>query len=242
MSVPLNALREAERRLRVEVVGGFVEEENVRLLQEETRDRDAAALAAGQHLHGPVGGRAAHVRHRHLHLVVDVPEVLRVDDLLQALHLLRLLGIVQLAAEVFIAFDHRLRLGDALLDDLADRLGVVEFGLLRQIADLRALRHLARAEDVRVDPREDLEERALARAVSSNHADVRAVEETQAHVLENRLRALLLGHVNKGKLVFACHGTIKTFERLKDGIPTPERNRTGCTRKFSIIIPYPVFF
>ena len=73
---------EAERRLRVEVVGRFVEEKDVRLLQEETRDRDAAALAAGQHLHGPVGGRAAHVRHRHLHLVVDVPEVLRVDDLL----------------------------------------------------------------------------------------------------------------------------------------------------------------
>ena len=196
---------EAERRLGVEVVRRFVEQQHVRFLQEEAGDRHAAALAAGEHLHGLVGRRATHVGHRHLDLVVDVPEVLRVDDLLEALHLLRLLGIVELAAEILVAFHHRLCLGNALLDDLADRLGVIELGLLRKVANLGSLRHLAGSEDVRVDPRENLEERALARAITTDHADVRAVEEAQAHIFQNRLRALLLRHVNQGKLVFTRH-------------------------------------
>ena len=186
-----------KRRLGVKVVRGLVEEEHVRLLQQEACDRHAAALAAGEHGYLLVRRRTPHVRHRHLHLVVDVPEVLRVDDRLEALHLGGRLRVVEVAAEVLVALDHRLRLRDALLHDLAHGLRVVKLRLLRQVAHLRPLRDLARAEDVRVETGEDLQQRRLARAVAADHADVRPVEEAQAHVLQDRLGPDLLRHVNQ---------------------------------------------
>ena len=77
--------------------------------------------------------------------------------------------------------------------------------LLREVAHLRALRHLACAEDVGVDAGEDLEERGLACAVRADHADVGPVEEAEVDVLQDRLHALLLRHVYERELVFACH-------------------------------------
>ena len=139
-----------ERRFGVEVVCGLIEEQHVRLLQEQARNRHAAALAAGEHGHLLVGRRTPHVRHRHLHFVFDIPKILRVDDRLEALHLGGGLRVVEVAAEVLVAFDHSLRLGDALLHDLAHGLGIVELRLLWQVAHLCPLRYLACAEDVRI--------------------------------------------------------------------------------------------
>ena len=145
----------AERRLGVEMVRRLVEEQHVGVRQQQAADRHAAAFAAREHLHGRVAGRAPHVRHRAVHEVVDVPVVLRVDDLLELLHLGGGLRIVKLAAEVLVALHHRLRVRHALADDLRHRLRVIKLRLLRQIADLRALRHLHRAHQLGVEPGED---------------------------------------------------------------------------------------
>ena len=196
---------EAESRLRVEVVRRLVEEKDVGVREEKPRDRDAAALAAREDadLLRPVW--AAEVGHAALHEVLEVPVVVRVDDRLEPLHLRGGLGVVELAAEVLVASHHGLRVRNALHNRFEDGLRVVELRLLREIADLRPLRDLHRAHEVGVETREDLEERRLARAVRADDADVRAVEEREVDVLQDRLRADLLRDVDQAELVFACH-------------------------------------
>ena len=133
---------EAESRLRVEVVRRLVEEKDVGVREEKPRDRDAAALAAREDadLLRPVW--AAEVGHAALHEVLEVPVVVRVDDRLKSLHLRSGLRVVELAAEVFVARHHRLRVGHALHNRFEDRLRVVELRLLRKVAHLGALRDL----------------------------------------------------------------------------------------------------
>ena len=187
---------EAERRLSVEMVRRLVEEKDVGVRQKKPCNRHAAALAAGENRDGLRAIGTAEVGHPALDEVLEVPVVVRVDDRLQALHLGRGLRIVQLAAEVLVARDHRLRLRDALHHAFQHRLRVVELRLLREIADLRALRDLHRAHEVGVEPGEDLEEGRLARAVSADDADVRSVEEREVDVLQDRLGADLLRDVD----------------------------------------------
>ena len=191
--------------LRVEVVRRLVEEKDVGVREEKPRDRDAAALAAREDadLLRPVW--AAEVGHAALHEVLEVPVVVRVDDRLEPLHFRGGLGVVELAAEVLVASHHGLRVRNALHNRFEDGLRVVELRLLREIADLRPLRDLHRAHEVGVETREDLEERRLARAVRADDADVRAVEEREVDVLQDRLRADLLRDVDQAELVFACH-------------------------------------
>ncbi len=67
----------------VEMVGRFVEQQQVRLRQQQPAQRDTAALAARKQ--GDVGilRRAAQGFHCHLDLLFQVPEVLAVDDVLE---------------------------------------------------------------------------------------------------------------------------------------------------------------
>ena len=69
---------------RVEMVRRLVEQQHVRLLEEDPAERDPATLAAGQCGHIRVGGRQAKGVHGDLDLVVEVPQVVRVDLLLHA--------------------------------------------------------------------------------------------------------------------------------------------------------------
>ena len=139
----LEVLLQPLHGLGVEVVGRLVEEQHVGIGEQQAADRHAAALAAGEDGHLRVLVRTVHRRHRALHLVLDVPEVLRVDLLLQTLHLgrgLRVvevavrvdlllqtlhlgrgLRVVEVAAEVLVALDLRLRVRDGLLYALAHR-------------------------------------------------------------------------------------------------------------------------
>ncbi len=97
----------------VEVVGRLVEQQDVGLRQQQARQRHAALLAARQLGHGGVTRRTAQRVHRLLHLGVEVPQVLRVDLVLQRRHLVgRLVGIVR--RDLVVAVEDRLLLGDAL--------------------------------------------------------------------------------------------------------------------------------
>ena len=182
-------------RLRVQVIGRLVEQEHVRIGDEQTAHRHAALLAAGKLPRQRVRIRAAQGLHCQLHLVLQVPQVVGVDDFLQSRHLLLRAGLVQTAAEVLILLEHGLGAGHALHDALLHGLLRIELRLLRQIAHLHALGHLARAHVVLVQPRQNLEERGLARAVRANHADVRPMEKGQVHVIQDDLLLMVLGDV-----------------------------------------------
>ena len=76
-------LLQPQHALGVKVVGGLVEEQQVRLLQQELAQRDAAALTTGEEGDVGVGGRAAQCVHGLFQLGIDVPGVGGVDRFLQ---------------------------------------------------------------------------------------------------------------------------------------------------------------
>ena len=82
-------------RLGVEMVGRLVEQQQLRLFEQQPAERDAAALAAGELGHVGVVGRAAERVHRLLDLAVEIPQALGLDLVLQPRHLVGgLVGIV----------------------------------------------------------------------------------------------------------------------------------------------------
>jgi hypothetical protein len=115
-------------------------------------------------------GRQAQRVHRHLDLVVEVPQVVRVDVLLHARLLVHELlevgvGLRERGADRVEAVELRALLLERLLDVAAHVLGRVELRLLRQVADARALVRPRLALEVLVDAGHDAQERRLARAV-----------------------------------------------------------------------------
>ena len=182
--------------LGVEVVGGLVEEQHVWLGQQQATYRDAATLAARENRDRLVGGRAVHRGHGALDERVDVPVIMGVNLVLKLRHLGLGLGVVEVAAKFLIAVELILDGLDSLGDDFADGLRVVELGLLRQVADLGALRDLNSSDKIGVEASENLEERRLACAIAADDADMRTVEERKIYVLQDGLGAGLLGDVD----------------------------------------------
>src|SRR4051794_39606305 len=80
-------LLEPEHALGVEVVGGLVEQQQVRLLQQQPGQGDAALLATGQVRDRGVARRGAQRLHGLLELRVQVPGVGGVDLVLERAHL-----------------------------------------------------------------------------------------------------------------------------------------------------------
>jgi hypothetical protein len=74
--------------LGIEVVRGLVEEQQVRVLEQQPGERDAPLLAAGQRRDVGVVGRAAERVHRDVDVALQVPGANRVDPVLER----RLLG------------------------------------------------------------------------------------------------------------------------------------------------------
>ena len=66
-------------RLGIEMVGRLVEQQQVGMLKQESRERDAAPLATTQRRHVLVVGRTAERVHRDLDVALDVPGIGRVD-------------------------------------------------------------------------------------------------------------------------------------------------------------------
>ena len=83
--------------------------------------------------------------------------------------------------------DQRADVGDRLVDRLPHGLGGAELRLLREVADADARVLDALAEELLVDAGHDAKQRALARAVGADHADLRAGKERQIDVLEDAL-------------------------------------------------------
>ncbi|CAB4869529.1 unannotated protein [freshwater metagenome] len=189
------ALKPADR-LGVEVVRRLVEQQQVRSAQQQTAERNAAALAAGELGDVRVGRRQAQRVHRVLELRVETPRVRGIDLRLEVGKLVGgLVGVVR--GELVEAVKQRLRLSDAVLDVALHVLGLVENRLLLEQADRRAGGQLRLATVVLVDPRHDPQDARLAGAVVAQHPDLRAWVEGQRDVLEHGL----VGRVGLRELV-----------------------------------------
>ena len=133
-------LLEPLHTLGVEVVGRLVEQQEVRLLQQELAQCHPATLTTGEDRDVGIRRRTAKGVHRLLELGVQVPCVSSVDLLLEVAHLLHQ------GVEVGIRLGHLdrdgvetvkigLDLAQTLLDVAEDRLLLVQRGLLEQDAD-----------------------------------------------------------------------------------------------------------
>jgi hypothetical protein len=178
--------------LGVQVVGGLVEQEHVRLLQQHLAERDAPLLAAGEVLHPRVGGgrRSASIaisilRSRSQRLPASIWSwsfacssssafISSSVEISPKLHV----HLVEAAQQVALVL-HR------LLHVAAHVQRRVQLRLLRQVADARPLRRPRLAVEVGVQPRHDAQQRALAGAVGAHHADLGAGIEGEPDVLQD---------------------------------------------------------
>jgi hypothetical protein len=206
LEVPLQPLD----RLGVEVVGRLVEQQERRLLEQQLAQRHPAALTTGEGVDDRVGRRAAQRVHRLVQPAVEVPHVRRVELALQGA------GLVVELVEVGVRVTHRhvevveplhlrLELADGLLDVLEDGPALGQRRLLLEHPD-RGVGVDDGVAVVRVlEPRHDLQERRLARAVGPDDADLGAVQERQGDIVENDLVAMGLAHVAQREHVLS-HG------------------------------------
>ena len=178
--------------LGVEVVGGLVEQEHVGLLQEQPAERHPAPLAAGDLRDVGLARREPERVHRHVDLVVQLPEPERVDALLKIALLLQQPGhlvvvhrLGELGADLVELVEHRLLLAHPLHHVAAHVLGRIELGFLRQVADLGSRQRARLAEEVLVHPGHDAQQGGLPGAVGAEDADLGAGIEREIDALED---------------------------------------------------------
>ena len=188
----------AQRRLQpghalgVEVVGRLVEQQHLRLLEQQLAERDAAALAAREVGHRAVGRRAAQRVERDLDAAVDLPAIAGVDLLLQVgllgqqlVHLLLGHLLAEGHGDLVEAVEPTLHVLEGEHDVLADGQVGLEMRLLRQVADAHALRRPGLAAELLVLPGHDAHQRRLAGAVRAEHADLHVRQEGQGDAFED---------------------------------------------------------
>ena len=181
--------------LGVQVVGGLVEQQQVRGLEQQLAQGHTAALATGAHVDRGVRIGALQGVHRLLKLGVEIPAVGGVDFGLQLAHLFH--QRVEVGVRVGHFFTDLVESGDLLgnraerhLDVLAHGLGVIQRRLLLQDADreARGQRGLAVAHGLQAG--HNLQQGGLTHAVRAHDADLRAGQEAQGHVIENHAVAV----------------------------------------------------
>ena len=134
----LQMLLQPQHRFGIQVVGRFVEQQNIGLLEQQPAQRHPPLLAAGEHAHLLVRRRATQGIHRDLEFAVEIPPVRRFDLFLQLgllvdelFHFIRA-GITHAVADrfVFVQQPHELLL--PLFDDLLHGLVRIELRFLFQ--------------------------------------------------------------------------------------------------------------
>ena len=209
MTVPVRVVLEVTleptHRESVEVVGGLVEEQDVGLLDEQSAQRDPAALAAREHVDDGVRRRTAQRVHGELEPRVELPGAhgldlvldlgLTVEDLG---HLVVVHGLGETIGKLVVLGEQGGGLGGAFLDDLEHGLARLERGLLLEHPDGVT----GRAHDLSVGgllgPRHDPEQGRLPRAVQTQDADLGAVEKAQRNVPQHGLLAVGLRDLDHG--------------------------------------------
>ena len=199
--------------LGVQVVRGLVQEEHVGLLEQELAEGHATLLAAGEDLHVGVAGGQPHGVHRDFELAVEIPGVRGLDLVLdrgllvqELLHLVRFEGLAEAGVDGIVAIEEGFRGGHGLHHVAQDILRGVELGLLREVADPRARGGPGGPDEVLLHAGHDPQERALARAVAPQDADLGPGIERQPDILEHLFFAVGLGQVLDREDVLRRHG------------------------------------
>jgi hypothetical protein len=187
-------------RVDVEVVGGFVQDGQIRLGDEDTREGDAPPLPAAHRPDGALGLFHAELVQDLEGQVVSVPP----SEDLDALGEPRLLVDVRGVAVARAAGIDRMRHGrmpgrgvvpirEPLERDRARGRLRIELRLLRQIQHARSLPPVDDAGVGRFEPREDTEERRFAAAVDAEQPDAIPFLDRHRHIREESLGAVGLG-------------------------------------------------
>ncbi len=210
--VLLQMLLEPLHALGVQVVRRLVEQQQVRLGQQQPAQRHPALLAAGKHADLGVRRWAAQGVHRLLKLALQVPRVPVVKLLLQLAHLIeQVVGVVRrhLLGDLVVPVEQRLGLRDAFLDVPEHRLRLIELRLLLEDPDRESRHEPCLAVGRLLDARHHPQQRRLAGAVRSQDADLGSREERERDVIQDDFVAVRLayslhlidelGHVIKGR-------------------------------------------
>ena len=201
--------------LGIEMVRRLVEEQDVGLFQEQTRQRDTAFFTARKMIDHLVGRRTPQRVHRHLDLRSDVPRAEAINLFLKLRLFFRdrvALGIVGRRAD-FIPrrVVGRREIGEmlhAFLDALAHGFSGGELRFLFEQADRVAGLEMHLAVELRIAPRENAHERGFAGAVETEDTNLRAVVKRQRDVAEDFLALDFLrdAHHRKNDLRFVGLG------------------------------------
>ena len=187
--VALQKLLQPVHRFGVQVVGRFVQQQHVRLGEQQLAQGHAALLATREHANLGIPGRQAQSVGGNFELVLGIGPG-RGDDGFQ----IRLLGGQRVKVGVLLGVGgvHLLEAGfggkhlaHAGLHALAHRVAVVELGLLRQVADLQTGHGNGFALNLGVYAGHDLQQRGLARPVGTQHANLGTGEEAERNVFED---------------------------------------------------------
>ena len=176
--------------LGVQVVGRFIQQQHIRLFQQQAAHRYATALAPGQIADFGIPVRQTHRIGGALQLRFQVMAVVRLDNFFQTtLFRGQFVEIgVRLGVErvnLIQALQRADHFRHCLFNGFADRLLRVELRLLRQIADFDTRLRTRFAFDVFIDARHNAQQRGFTRAVQTEHADFRAWEKAEGDVLQN---------------------------------------------------------
>ncbi len=206
-------------RLGVQMVGGLVQQQHVRMFQQQPAERHPPPFAAGQRRHVGIAGRTAQRVHRHLQGPLQLPSADGVDLLLQIallrqqhVHLVVVEGLGEPEADGVELVDQSLGRAEGLQDVLLDGLGGIQFRLLRQISDANAVGGPGLALELGVHAGHDLHQGRFAGAVDAEDADLGAGKKRQGDVLENlaptgKCSGQSLHHVD---VLIGGHGPLRT--------------------------------
>ena len=189
----LEEVLQPEPPIKVEVVRRLIQQQNVRILQEQLRQRQPPLLPAAEarDLHPELCvGKAEPVKNL-IDLVVDAVPTERLDLAFQPLLLLeqaiefRALGRTHVVEDLFELAVGLVQIPEGALGLAAQRLVRVQFRILVQVARPAAALEPHGSAVGTDDPGEDLHQRALAAAVAPDHAHALAGLDRDRHAIEN---------------------------------------------------------
>src|SRR5437867_12075462 len=174
------------------MVCGLVEQQEVGGLEKQPAQRDTAPFAARELRHICIRWGQTQRVHRELEARIEIPGVRGIDLVLNPrllvhdlLHVVWRQIFAELRVQIVVAREQRLDSSNPLLHVPQDRLRRIEPRLLLQEADRDAVRGKRFADEARVLARHDSQQRALARPVQAEYADLRAEIKRQPDVVED---------------------------------------------------------
>ncbi len=182
-------------RVQVQVVGGLVQQQDVRLLDQRPGQQHAAFHAAGQAGEVLLAVQVELGEHR-VHALEQLPGAARLDLIVEGLeagqvliHALRLVRIAQGAAQVVVLVEQRAQLAQALGDHVVHAVVLVLGHFLFQARDHQVLGALDLAVVGLHLAGQDLEQGGLAGAVAAHQTEPLAGFDGEVDIVEQRLLA-----------------------------------------------------